>query len=239
MGMFDFMLSTEKKIAKNTRRLTNRDSQPEDREAAAQWLANEGSPIAIMGLLSRFDMKLDHQIKDSGEKDIVFSILRSVGEPVVDPCKSWLRQCKALARPLALLGDLQGEAAAIDAALEILQIERDQGSDFKPQKKREALIWLAEKRHPEAIERVTGFLEDFDEGVRYAAAEVMAAQRDDAARLPLLAALANPEEESNRLRVRICEIFTQRGWSISEHEEVLKTNLPEQYTLRNGRLAKA
>ncbi|MFK7927619.1 MAG: HEAT repeat domain-containing protein [Myxococcota bacterium] len=239
MGMFDFMLSPEKKLAKNTRRLTNRDSQPEDREASAQWLANEGSPIAIMGLLSRFDMKLDHQLKDKGETDIVYSILVSMGEPVVVPCKSWLRQCVSLARPLALLGDLQGEEAAIDAALEILEIETERGNEFKPAKKRAALIWLAEKRHPEAIERVSRFLEDFDEGVRYAAAEVMAMQRDDAARLPMLAALANPEEESNRLRVRICEIFTQRGWSVSEHEEVLATCTPDGFAIRNGVLVKA
>lgn len=239
MGMFDFMLSTDKKIAKNTRRLTNRDAQPEDREAAAQWLADEGSPIAIMGLLSRFDMKLDHQLKDHGEKDIVYAILRDLGEPAIEPCRAWLRQCSALARPLALIGDLQGDAAAIEAALEIVDIEREQGNDFKPAKKRAALIWLAEKRHPEAIERVKSFLADFDEGVRYAAAEVMANQRDDAAREPLLVALANPEEESNRLRVRICEIFTQRGWPISADEEALLTDVPEGFRVADGRLVKA
>ena len=38
MGLFDFFLSDEKKIAKHQRRLTNRDSQPEDREASARWL---------------------------------------------------------------------------------------------------------------------------------------------------------------------------------------------------------
>ena len=68
MGLFDFMLSPEKKIAKHVRRLTNRDAQPEDREGSAAWLAQHGTPQAILGLLSRFDMQLEHHLKDRSEQ---------------------------------------------------------------------------------------------------------------------------------------------------------------------------
>ncbi len=44
MGLFDFFLSDEKKLAKHIRCLTHVDSQPEDREASAHWLAELGTP---------------------------------------------------------------------------------------------------------------------------------------------------------------------------------------------------
>ncbi len=64
MGFFDLFMSDEKKIKKHHRRLTNRDAQDEDREASAHWLADNGTPEALLALLSRFDMALDHQLKD-------------------------------------------------------------------------------------------------------------------------------------------------------------------------------
>lgn len=239
MGLFDFMLSPEKKIAKHVRRLTNRDAQPEDREASAAWLADQGTPQALMGLLSRFDMKLDHQLKDQGEKDKLSALLVELGEATVEPTQAWLRQCKAVARPLALLERVRGEAAAIAAAFEILEIEREHGNDFKPQKKKAVLIWLAERKHPEAIERAAPFLDDFDEGVRYAAAEVVIAQRDEAGGEALLGRLTNAEEDSNRLRVRICEVFVQRRWPVGSLAGALEGSLPEGYRLYDGRIAQA
>lgn len=236
MGMFDFMLSPEKKIAKHVRRLTNRDSQPEDREASAAWLANQGTPQAILGMLSRFDMSLDHQLKDHGEKDQLSRMIAELGEPAIQPTQVWLKRCKSVARPLALLEHLVSEEAAIQAAFEILDIEREQGNDFKPRKKNSVLIWLAERRHEQAIERVAPFLDDFDEGVRYAAIEVLAAQKSEDAVLPLVAVLLNPEEDSNRLRVRICEVFSQRRWSLGEAAADLTGSLPDGFAVSDGRI---
>lgn len=239
MAMFDFLLSPQKKIAKHTRRLTNRDAQEEDRDASAQFLANEGSPPAIMGLLSRFDMALEQSLKDQSEKDVVYSLLLGLGDAAVEPVEAWLRQCRSIARPLALLGELRGEEAAILAAYGILEHEREHGNDFKPDKKKAVLIWLAERRDERAIEMAEPFLDDFDEGVRYAATEVVAAQRDEAGREPLLAVLTNAEEESNRLRSRVSEIFAQFGWSVAEAAEILATTLPDGFALRGDRIVKA
>lgn len=239
MGMFDFMLSPEKKIAKHTRRLTNRDAQPEDRESSAQWLANEGSPQALLGLLARFDLKLEHDIKNHSEVDFTYQLCVGLGDRMIEPTMVWLRQCKAVARPLALIEELQGEEAAIEAAYEVLEIERTQGNAFNPHKKKAVLIWLAERRHAKVIEHVAPFLADFDEGVRYAGVEAVIAQQDDAAREPLLAVLTNAEEESNRLRIRVCEVFSQRRWPVGEAETALAQSLPEGWSVRNGRIARS
>ena len=238
MNLFDFFLSDEKKIAKHTRRLTNRDSQPDDREASARWLAEKATPESILGLLSRLDLSLEHQLKDAGEKEFVYSLLSGLGAPGVEPLRIWLRQCKQFALPLRLLAEQVGEEASIDMALEMLEIERKK-DDFKPAKKKGLLIWLSEIRDPRCTETAAPFLEDFDEGVRYAAAEVIIAQADDAGRVPLLVAVARPEEESNRLRVRIAEVFHSRRWSVGEYATALEETPPHGFVVRDGRLARA
>ena len=121
-------------------------------------------------------------------------------------------------------------------AYEVLEIERTQGNEFNPHKKKAVLIWLAERRHPELIANVTPFLSDFDEGVRYAASEAVIAQQDDAGREPLLGVLMNADEESNRLRIRVCEVFSQRRGPVGEAEAALSQSLPDGWTVRGGRI---
>ena len=81
------------------------------------------------------------------------------------------------------------------------------------------------------------FLKDFDENVRYAAAEVMLAQQDESARPLLEAAMSNPDEDSNRLRVRLAEVFSQRRWKVESDE--LAERLPDGWAVRGGRIVAA
>ena len=235
MGLFDFFLSDEKKIAKHQRRLTNRDSQPEDREASARWLVDQGSPQSLLSLLARFDISLDHQLKDKGEKELIYALASSQGEKIIEPLNVWLRKCKSVALPLRMLEDLSGKEAAIAMACELLEMERER-DDFKPTKKKALLIWLAGVRNDKCMSTASPFLEDFDEGVRYAAAEVIIAQKEDAGAEALLTVLTNPEEESNRLKIRICEIFEQRKWNVGEAAAQLEQTLPDKFRLENGRV---
>lgn len=233
MGLLDFFLSEDKKIQKHQRRLTNRDVQVEDREASAQWLADNGSGKSLVALLSRFDMNLENQLKDRAEKDFVYGLLVQKGEAVVKPLTVHLKRCRQFALPIRLLAELQGDEAAIEQVFGLLEHEREK-DDFKPEKKTHLLVWLAERRHPGVLEAARPFLADFDEGVRCSAAEAMIAQGDEAARAPLLDALANPEEDSNRLRVRIADVFAQRRWSTGDVD--VSSALPDGYVARDGRI---
>jgi hypothetical protein len=235
MGLIDLFMSQEKRIQRHTRRLTNRDSQPEDREASSRWLRELGTPPAIMGLLARFDMNLEHQYKDKQEKEFVFGLLASVGEPAVVCAKSYLRTCRQVAFPLRLLEELAGRPIAIDMALEILEAEYRK-DDFKPDKKRDILVWLTEVRDPRCLVVASWLLKDFDEGVRYAAVEVIAAQEGDAGRAILLEALARPEEESTRLRGRLAELFATRHWSVEGVD--LAGKLPAPFQVQAGRVVR-
>ncbi len=234
MSFFDFFLSEEKKITKNRHRLTSRDSQPEDRETAARWLAENGKPKAILALLSRFDMKLDHQLHDKGEKEFVSSIVLELGDDAIKPLRSWLKQCKQVGIPLQLLSDLSDEETTMQTVYKLLAAElaRD---DFKPVKKNALLVWLTDHQHPGAIEAAAPFLDDFDENVRCSAAEVLIVQQDPAAAEILATRFTNEEEDSNRLRHRIAEIFAARRWEVPD-PEAFEAHLPDGYAMRDGRV---
>jgi hypothetical protein len=237
VGFFDVFLNEEGRIQKNQRTLVSRDVQGEDRDAAAAWLGQNGTPRALVALLTRFDMNLENQLKDKKEKEAVYSLVQQAGEAAIRPLERHLERCRQVAVPLKLYVEMKGELAATEKVMSILEVERAK-DDFKPQKKVDLLVWLVDRRHPHAIDAVTPLLEDFDENVRYAAMEVIAAQQDDAGRIPLERVLQNAAEESNRLRVRVAELFVQRRWPLANVAAV-EAAMPAGYLVVDGRLAPA
>ncbi len=239
MGWMDWLSfgSDEKMIRKHAKRIKTKDAQQEDRQASAIWLADQGSPEAIVGLLGRFEMTYEHHMKDANEKAEVEELVLALGVDAVRPLRSHLPRCKNFARPLALFQRLTSQEEALE--LVISMVEREAGSELKPERKRHLLIKLAEFVAPEAQATAISFLADFDEGVRYAAAEVLIAQPDsDEVREALVTALANLQEESTRFRGRLAEIAAARRWTLGDHEQALKANSPTGYETRGGRLVK-
>jgi hypothetical protein len=237
MGLFDMFLSEEKRIAKQQRTLTNRDAQAEDREAAARWLAENGSAKAIVALLTRFDMKLENQLKDGGERDLVYSLLIGLGEPVHRPLARHLERCQSLAHPMKMMVEMLGEEAAIAKVSEMLAQEHAK-DDFKPRRKTDLLVWLAQRKHSSAVAAAAPFLKDFDENVRYAAIEVVAAQDDAPLAELLVPCLTSPDEDSNRVKVRVASLLEQRGAAIDD-PAALQAHLPPGFRVADGRVRAA
>ena len=234
MGFFDFLTGGEAgQLKKHTKRLCNLNAQKEDRQASASWLAENGSDEAVIGLLNRFDMTYEHRMKDAEEKEQVYNLLLGIGPRVTQPVRQWVRTHQSFAFPLRLVDHFEGADATVEVLLDMLGREID---PFKPEKKRQILIRLAEYRDPRIIERVPPCLHDFDGDIRYAAAEALIAQESDAVRDDLAAALCSREEESNRLRDRIAQVFHQRGWGLGERTEQLEGNLPHGWKLSGDRL---
>jgi hypothetical protein len=241
MGLFDFFTggSIEKQIEKHVRRLRKKDAQQEDRVASAYWLAEEASFDSVYGLLGRFEMAYEHNMKDRDEKDLVAHLLEELGETAVEPIKGFLRKSEFFARPMALLERISGPEVTLTMIFELLGLEAAK-SELKPSKKRQLLIKLAEFQEPVIEDEALPFLGDFDEGVRFAAVEVLVAQQEtEIIKTKLLAALADPEEESNRLRVRISEVANARRWRLGEHAASVSANPPAGWVVSKGRLVSA
>ena len=234
MGLFDFITGgSEGQLKRHTKRAKNLNAQAEDREASLHWLAEDGSEQAILGLLGRFNVTYEHQMKDLNEKQLVYDLLEGLGEKICDPVKVWARTAPQFARPLQLVQKFQGDAETVSFLLEILSGEND---PFKPEKKRQILIRLAEYTDERIFAAVEPCLRDFDEGIRYAAVEAVLAQPDEAVRGSLAACIADDKEESNRLRVRIAEAFHQRGWVLGEHSDAVAAFPPHGWTVEDGKL---
>lgn len=228
MGFFDF-LTKEGKFKTHVRRMSDAYALPEDRETAARALDEDGSPKALLALLTRFDVNISSQIKDQDEKDRLYQLLRRHGaEKLAEPVRAWLRRCRQYAWPLRLLADLEGEDAAAKMVYELLAGDAGKAT-FEPERRKHLLVWLSEHKHPGALAAVTPFLKDFDEEVRYAAAEVAISQEGDDAREALLARLADPKEESLRMKHRIAQVFRQRAWPVGDLATV-----PDGFAVRDG-----
>ena len=76
MGLFDFFSpSEEAQLKKHAKRMKNLNSQPEERQMSAHWLAENGSEAAVVGLLARFGLNYEQRMKDAEEKDFVYKLL--------------------------------------------------------------------------------------------------------------------------------------------------------------------
>jgi hypothetical protein len=214
MAFFDFLLGGPGgQVKRHGRRVQNRDAQPEDRESSAHWLAQQGTEESLFALCGRFALQLEHGLKDRKEKEMVFDLLAEHGPRGSAIARRFAKEHAHFHYAVRLVERIEGSEAAVELLLELLAAEEVE-NEFKPEKKRNLLIALAERRHPRVVETARRFLADFDEGVRHAAIEALAAQEGDSAVPWLRASLANPKEESTRIRGRLVEIFQQRRWPI-------------------------
>jgi hypothetical protein len=233
--MFDWFMSTENKIRKHQRRVTNRDTQPDEREQSVRWLLDEGSPKALRALLMRFDMTLPHQLNDKAEREHTYDLLLVKGDELLRPLRLHLKKCRGFAYPLRMFEEVTDAQQTIEMVYQLLRIEYEKDDLNHPEKKRNLLIWLAERKHAGAVEAVTPFLLDFDEGVRIAAIEVLLHQDEDSLSATLEGALCREDEDSNRIRVRVAQVFAQRGWSVADAGKV-GAMLPQSYRLDGARV---
>jgi hypothetical protein len=77
-----------------------------------------------------------------------------------------------------------------------------------------------------------------DEGVRFATIETLMEHKQEAvSREPLLALLISEEEESRRIRLKICEFFAERAWQVGDQRPAVEKKIPEPYQVeRDGRI---
>ena len=234
MGFMDmFTGGKDGQLKRHSKRLSNLNAQVEDRESSAYWLAEDGSEQAILGLLGRFTVSYEHQMKDMKEKDLVYGLLKDMGPDVAGPIKTWARTATQFARPLKLVDHFEGEEAVVTLLLEMLVVEND---PFKPEKKRQILIRLAEYTDPRIRDGIQDALRDFDEGIRYAAVEALLAQDHECVQTDLAECIADDKEDSNRLRVRIAEAFNQRNWGLGEHAQTVSAHPPHGWRVEGDRL---
>ena len=231
MGIFDFVTeltgNTEKKIELYGRRVRHKDTPVEQRESAALWLAEEGSQPALVAMMGRFEMTYEHLMKDQVEKERVERLLLGSGTDAIPALEEFLRRGRNFPRALKVYEELAGSTKAKAMVLELVEVEFNK-SGLKPKKKGDLLVTLSRFKGTDVTESAVRFLDDFDEGCRYAAAEVLANQEETPEIRDALIGRLVPDEESGRVKHKVAELAVARGWTVGE------VDLPDGYSVVNG-----
>jgi hypothetical protein len=215
---------------KNAARAINKYAQSPDRMKAMQALRDDGSDDALYALMRRFGMMYDKTIEDEQEKEWVFEWLVEKGAAVLPALKRYMLAADSISWPLRLLDKVvDGKEGRIDLIAQVLE-RHEPGYERDPTKKIQLLTQLAGLKHARVPPLAAPYLGDMDEGVRYAAAEALMKQGDEApAREPLLDLFV--KEESLRLRIRIADGLAELGWPVADRRAEVEKVLPESFQI--------
>ncbi|HEX3345983.1 MAG TPA: HEAT repeat domain-containing protein [Polyangiaceae bacterium] len=235
MGLFD-LFKSEKKTAKEAKtpaskwaeRIEKR-AQNYDRQEAIQSLADLGTPDAVEALLKRFTFHMDPSITDQEEKESAFRGILRAGTEAIEPVRAFAAKAESLAWPMKIMKELVGDDEYVDELLRWLARWDTEYSKFVDPKV-QILAALEEHKHAGVRAGVERFLEDVNEPARFHSVNALLAQ-DDVETVPALAHLLG-DEESVRVRNKIAEGFSSRGWTIPEEEkQAVGKALPPPYSL--------
>jgi hypothetical protein len=235
MGLFDaFSRKGPGAIKKHAARAANKRAQNPDRWESIQVLGKLGTAEAVTALLARFEIRVDPSIVDQEEKDAAFSGIIAAGDVAVAPIRAHLKTTDKVSWPLKMLEQLLSADAVVDELLSLLdgmttEYERD------PDKKIQIIAYLEDRKDPRIVDAVSRFFDDANETVRFHAVGALFAQEDPSPAYDALLDLV-ADEESVRVRVRVFEGLSDRGFQIPQQlRETLRPMLPEGFALdRDG-----
>lgn len=249
MGLFDlFKGKGDKKTeASDKRGKTNpadkwaqaagdKRAQNYDRQEALQALADMKSPEAAAALLKRFTFIMDPSITDQEEKEIAFHGVLAAGQDAIEPIRAFVAKADSAAMPMKLMKELLDEEKFVDELILWLERWDTEYSKFIDPKI-QLLVALGDHKSPKIREAVEPFLTDVNETARFHAVVTTLAQDDPAALEPLLTTLA--DEESFRVKNKICDGIAVRGWVVPDDErDRVRKSLPPDYAIdATGRLS--
>ena len=212
--------------------LKNADELEKTDKGRAQLEEHEKTRVeAAAALLRRFNFVLDPTITDQEEKQMAFEGVSAVGAEILEPLRAYAAKAESLAWPIRILkGALaDDDEAAVGELLTWLEKWDTEYAKFVDPKI-QLLTELEEHKDPRILEAVKDFLLDVNEPSRFHAVGVVLAQDDPAAIEPLVDMFI--DEESLRIRTRVCEGFIARGWVVpEERQKDMRKFLPSEYSI--------
>jgi hypothetical protein len=204
-------------------------AQNYDRQEALHALAEMKTADAAAALLKRFTFKIDPSITDQEEKEVAFQGVVAAGTEAVEPVRQFAAKADSLAWPMRVLKELLPEDAYIEELLAWLdRWDTDYAKFIDP--KIQLLVALEDHKAPKIREAVEPFLGDVNETARFHAVATTLAQEDASSLGSLLTTLK--DEESFRVKKKICDGVSLRGWNVPDDErDAVRKALPPEYTL--------
>lgn len=237
------LFSKERAFQRTVKKATDKLAQQPERWAAMEKLRDDGSEEALFHLLKRFSFASQKMVEDEQEKSWVVETMAAKGSACLPALRRYMKAESAIAYPLRILEKVASHDQALEIIDELLADEQP-GYTRDTTKRIQIIDWLAEWQEgtvDEAAERITPYLQDFDEGVRFAAVEALSLRPSPKAAEPLVTALLRDGEESRRLKVRIAEILCDAQLDLGGKKQEISAlfgDVLSGYRLHHDKLAR-
>ncbi len=234
MGFFDLFkkdkASTKSNpAAKWAEAAGSKRAQNYDRQEALNELAALGTAEAAEALLKRFTFVIDPSITDQEEKEVAAKGVLAAGGEAITPIRAFAAKAESVSWPMRLLRELVTEDTYVEELLLWLSKWDTEYAKFIDPKL-QILEELQDHKHPGIVPAVTPFIADSNETARLNAVMAVLAQNDPEVAAPLLAQLQ--EEESVRVKNKICDALAQLGALVPEGErDSVRKALPDRYVI--------
>lgn len=225
----------DRQVEKSQKYITNPKAIKEDRWGAIDFFSDLDEPeIAVPALLSRFEFSLEHGINDSREKEKCLDGIIRHGEKAAPFIATHLQKTNRIAWPIKALDKVASQETLVESLKSCLDLGDIAFDQAKVDKNFDILCYLRDYQLPGFVEPLAGLLKFADERVRFAAAEVLIEQDDEAVPGLMEPFLSDQSAENTRLRQVALEAFLNRKWKIRNPE-----SFPDGSVARGIRLSKA
>jgi hypothetical protein len=231
------LFSKERSLQKTIEKATNKLAQQPDRWAALEKLRDDSSDEALYGLCRRFGVTSMKGVEDEQEKHWVVDVLVEKGGASLAPLTRYMKGADQLSFPLRVLGRIADHDKIIAIVDELFKSEPPGYARF-PERRIDLIKWFTEWKdatEDEVLTRVTPYVVDFDENVRFHAMQGISSKSPQKIVGPLVDALMRPEEESGRIRRTIIEILERTkaplGNRANEVATMLSGPLGDEYKI--------
>src|SRR5437763_4165616 len=231
MGLMDMLGLAGTKVQRLQKKSMEKFGPTESRQAAIEELGELKTEEAVEPLLMRYTIRVDPGITDDEEKARVLALIVQSGQTALPPVKRFILGRDEISWPLRALSDLLPEAEVVKF---LVEVAHKVGSEYSrvPEKKVLLLHALAQHKSPEIGPAVLPFLDDMDDEVQIAAAEVIARQQDPAGREPLIQHFLKAHEGSNaRVREALAGLLADSPWDVKGYTPKVEAALPPAYKL--------
>lgn len=221
-GGFSAEARAKKQFNKMVSKLVSRNYQHEDRMFVIEQLGNLDTPEATAALFRRWDMVSDKGREDVAEKEFLSEVLVGKGAAMLPFMQQHNDRSLNITWPIRVLKRVVGPEGVVDELMRVLRTEQARLASFKPEKKLRLLELLADYIDDERVAAgILPSLDDFDADVRYEVARLLGQIGDAAARDPLIDRLADPEEDSLRVREAVLDALREGGWKVVDRKDEL------------------
>ncbi len=232
--MFSSAGRSKSRLEKHMRAVLNQYGQSADRYYAMQQLLELETVPAIVGVMRRFTMNASKSIEDEEEKNWLSKRLLGLDKALLLPAAmEFCVNNDNIAWVLRIVEDRANEREEWEL-FDALVAKHPPGYERDPAKKLQLLTHMAELDNPRVLDIFIPYLDDPDEGIRFHVVEALVdICEPDTPNPAVLAALvrrlANPEEDSLRVKTRILTGIARLGWDVSAHQAEVAANIGSEH----------